>query len=156
MIEFRGKRVDSEGRSVFPLLTTGAVAGANCSSAARGKGTTEVVETGLFTHPAAVLDLATLLPAVVICAVMLLRRKAIAFVLAPALIAFMLLMTLSIEGMGIGMYLTGFTPRRALVSFSAGAAVMCVILTSLLIRFLYPGKAMAVASVANVAHGIHF
>jgi len=49
---------------------------------------------------------------------MLLRRKAMAFVLAPALIAFMLLMTLSIEGMGIGMYLTGFTPRSPFDPFS--------------------------------------
>lgn len=139
---------------LFALLTASQWLQQTVPPLLAAKAPQEVVETGLFTHPAAVLDLATLLPAVVICAVMLLRRKAMAFVLAPALIAFMLLMTLSIEGMGIGMYLTGFTPRRALVSFSAGAAVMCVILTSLLIRFLNADKPRAVASVANLAHGI--
>lgn len=100
----------------------------------------EVVETGLFTHPAAVLDLSTFLPAWFICGILLLRRKTVAFTLAPALMSAMLLMTLSIEGMAVGMYVKGMSPRNSLVVFSVGAAVLFAVLSFLLIRSFRSGN----------------
>jgi hypothetical protein len=124
---------------VFALLTAVQWLQQIVPALVSGKPPQEVVETGLFTHPAAVLDLSTFLPAMFICAVMLLRRKSIAFILAPALMSAMLLMTLSIEGMAIGMYVRGMSPRNFLVSFSVGAAVLFSVLSFLLVRFFRSG-----------------
>lgn len=121
---------------IFALLTASQWLGQIVPALRSGKPPQEVVETGLFTHPAAVLDLSTFLPALVICAVMLLRKKVIGFVLAPALMSAMLLMAFSIEAMAIGMYIKGMTPRGALVSFSIGAAILCAVLSFLLVCFL--------------------
>jgi hypothetical protein len=60
---------------LFALLTAAQWIGQIVPALRSGTPPQEVIETGLFTHPAAVLDLSTFLPALVICAVMLLRRN---------------------------------------------------------------------------------
>jgi len=125
---------------VFSLLTAAQWLGQIVPALRSGKPPQEVVETGLFTHPAAVLDLSTFLPALFICAVLLLRRKKIAFILAPTLIAATLLMAPGIEGMSVAMYLKGMNSRSAVVSFSEGVAVLCAVLIFLLVRFFRGGE----------------
>jgi hypothetical protein len=92
-----------------------------------------VVDTGLLTNPVHVLDLAFLLPAFAITGFMLLRRRPAAFILAPILMVFGILMTIAIAGMMVAMARKGFTASYiASASFFASAAA----LTLLLLRYL--------------------
>jgi len=121
---------------LFALLTAAQWMGQIVPALRSGTPPQEVVETGLFTHPAAVLDLSTFLPALVICAVMLLRRKPIGFVLAPALMSAMVLMSFGIEAMAVEMCIKGFSSRSSVISFSSGLAAVCAVLCFLLVGFL--------------------
>lgn len=55
-----------------------------------------VKETGLYTNPVHVLDISILLPGVLIIAVFLLKKKLLGFLLAPVLLAFFILMDITI------------------------------------------------------------
>ncbi len=87
-------------------------------------------DTGLPTNPVHVLDLSLLLPGLVVAAIMLLRRKALGFVFAPALIAFMVLMSAQLAALMIAMTLkgfgTGYTMAVLFGFLSAGFAVLLV------------------------------
>ncbi|HJT86482.1 MAG TPA: hypothetical protein VJ732_01475 [Bryobacteraceae bacterium] len=61
-----------------------------------GQAPPSVIETGQFTNPIHVLDLCFLLPALVIAAVLLLRRKEKGFVLAPVLSVVLILISLEV------------------------------------------------------------
>ncbi len=67
-----------------------------------------IVETGLPTNPVYVIDLAVVLPGFVIVAIFLLRREPWAFVLAPTLLAFSILMMISLAGLIVFLGLKGF------------------------------------------------
>jgi hypothetical protein len=89
-----------------------------------------VTDAGLLTSPVHVLDLSIVLPGFVITAIMLLRRKPVAFVLAPALIVFGILMIVAVAGM-IGALIfkglaTDYVVAAVLVSMAAGLAVLLV------------------------------
>ena len=58
-----------------------------------------IVNAGLITNPIQVLDLSFVLPGLIVTAIQLLRRRAVAFVLAPVLMVFCILMTVAIAGM---------------------------------------------------------
>jgi hypothetical protein len=73
-----------------------------------GQAPKSVRDAGLLTSPVHVLDLSIVLPGFVITAIMLLRRKPVAFILAPALMVFAILMTLSVAGMIGALVLKGF------------------------------------------------
>jgi hypothetical protein len=66
-----------------------------------------VTEWGLVSNPIHVLDLSFFLPAFVIVGVLLWRRRPLAFVLAPVLMAFGLLMTLTVAGLMAAMAIQG-------------------------------------------------
>jgi len=66
-----------------------------------------VAEWGLVSNPIHVLDLSFFLPAFVIGSVLLWRRRPLAFVLAPTLMAFGLLMTVTVAGLTVAMALEG-------------------------------------------------
>ena len=77
----------------------------------------------LLTNPVHVLDLSLLLPGLVITAILLLRRKSVAFVLAPALIAFLILMSCELVGIGVVMVRKGFSSNFAMPAFFSALAV---------------------------------
>lgn len=93
-----------------------------------GRAPASVTDVGLPTNPVYVLDLALLLPGLFIAAVMLLRRKALAFTLAPVLLVFLILMSLALAGMLVGMVLKGFVngyfQPALFVGLAAGFAVL--------------------------------
>jgi hypothetical protein len=91
-----------------------------------------IIETGLMTNPVYVLDLSVVLPGFVITAIMLLRRKPEAFILAPVLMVFVILMTVAIAGMSVAMVLKGYATSYMMAVFFLASAGGC---TVLLIRF---------------------
>ena len=92
-----------------------------------------VTDAGLLTSPVHVLDLSIVVPGFVITALMLLRRKPVAFILAPALMVFGILMLVAVAGM------IGALIRKGLATDYAVAAIlvgMAVGLAVLLARYL--------------------
>jgi len=85
-------------------------------------------DVGLPTNPVHVLDLSLLLPGLVITAILLLRRKRVAFLLAPALIAFLIFMSCELVGIGVAMARKGFSSNFAMPGFfsllAAGLTVL--------------------------------
>lgn len=90
-------------------------------------------EVGLFTNPPHVLDLSLLLPGLFITAIMLLRRRPLAFVLAPALMTFLALMSAQLAGLVVALiwkgFAAGYTMAFAFLALGAGfgalQAVFC-------------------------------
>jgi hypothetical protein len=79
------------------------------------------------------MDLAVVLPAHVACGIGLLRRRPLAYLVAPVLLAFGVLMALSIGGMMIVMRLRG---ADASASIAAGMTVLALASTFVLVVFL--------------------
>jgi hypothetical protein len=72
-----------------------------------GRAPASLVEGGFFTNPVHVLDLSILLPALALSGVLLLRRRASGFLLAPLLLGFAVLMATAIAGMIVLMHQRG-------------------------------------------------
>jgi hypothetical protein len=89
-----------------------------------------VTDAGLLTSPVHVLDLSIVLPGFVITAIALLRRKPVAFVLAPALIVFGILMIVAVAGMIGALIFKGlandYVVAAVLAGMGAGLAVLLV------------------------------
>jgi hypothetical protein len=92
-----------------------------------------VTDAGLLTSPVHVLDLSIVLPAFFITGIMLLRRKSEAFVLAPALIAFAILMIVAVAGMMAMLTVNGLATDYATAAILVGVATG---LSFLLFRYL--------------------
>jgi hypothetical protein len=96
-----------------------------------------ILETGQFTDPIHVLDLCFLLPALVIAAVLLLRRREKGFVLAPVLSVVLILISVEVVTIILVMIKKGLTTDyRPAVSFGAAGAVV----TALLIWYFRPQR----------------
>ena len=91
-----------------------------------------ITDAGLFTNPVHILDLSFVLPGLIVTAIQLLRRKAMAFVAAPVLMVFCILMTVAIAGMMGAMRLTGFAADYSMAAFFLASAAGC---TVLLVRY---------------------
>ncbi|HTP89977.1 MAG TPA: hypothetical protein VMJ34_23690 [Bryobacteraceae bacterium] len=83
-----------------------------------------VIDSGLLSAPVAALDLAFMMPASVIAAVLLWRRKSAGFVLGPVLLTFLALGSLVLAVMGVAMARSGIEAGRALVAIGAGIAAV--------------------------------
>lgn len=92
-----------------------------------------ITDAGLITNPVHVLDLSFMLPGLIVTAIQLLRRRAVAFVLAPVLMVFCILMTVAIAGMMGAMRLRGFAADYTMAVFFLASAAGC---TVLLLRYL--------------------
>lgn len=114
---------------VFTALWLGEIVPALLS----GRAPKSITDAGLLTQPVHVLDLAFFLPAFVITGIMLLRRKPLAFILAPVLMVFVILMTVAVAGMMVAMALKGFANDYVLAAFFLASAAGC---TLLLVRCL--------------------
>jgi hypothetical protein len=93
-----------------------------------GRAPQSVRDLGLLTNPIQVLDLSIALPGLVITAIMLLRRKAGALVLAPALLVALALMSMVLAGIGVAMLRKGFATGLPMVAFFIALAAGFVIL----------------------------
>jgi hypothetical protein len=102
-----------------------------------GQTPASVTETGLSTNPIHVLDLCFLLPALVIAAVMLLRRKAIGFTLAPVLIVLLILISFEVITIMVVTVRRGLSSDYSpVVNFGAAGALLAVLLG----WYLYPKR----------------
>jgi hypothetical protein len=92
-----------------------------------------VAEAGVFTNPVHVIDLSFLLPAHFLVAVWLLRRRPVGIILAPILLSFGVLMSLSIAGIMVVMHLQGVEANLAVaggmigISLLAGAPLLILL-----------------------------
>jgi len=64
-----------------------------------------ILENGVLTNPVHVLDISIFLPAFIITAIMLMKKKEIGYLLTPSMLVFGILMSIAIIGMVIVMYL---------------------------------------------------
>ena len=114
---------------VFAALWLGEIIPALIS----GRTPKSIADTGLFTNPVHVLDLSFVLPGLIVTAIQLLRRRAVAFVLAPVLMVFSILMTVAIAGMMVAMSVRGFAADYTMAACFLASAAGC---TVLLVRYL--------------------
>jgi len=98
-----------------------------------GRTPKSITDAGLITNPIHVLDLSFMLPGLIVTAIQLLRRRAVAFVLAPVLMVFCILMTVAIAGMMVAMSLGNFAADSTMAAFFLASAAGC---TALLVRYL--------------------
>jgi SAM-dependent methyltransferase len=97
-----------------------------------------VVETGLPVNPIWVLDLCFLLPALAVTGVLLLRRRPLAFVLAPTLLVVLALISAELVAIGTAMLRAGLSHGYGAIGVVAALGTG---FTALLIRFLRAGAA---------------
>jgi len=98
-----------------------------------GRTPISIAAAGLITNPVHVLDLSFVLPGLIVTAIQLLRRRAVAFVLAPVLMVFCILMTVAIAGMMVAMRMRNFAADYTIAVFFLASAAGC---TVLLLRYL--------------------
>jgi hypothetical protein len=104
-----------------------------------------ITESGLFTNPVHVLDLALLLPAFGITAFLLLRRRPLAYVLAPSLLALASLMGALLAGIILIMGSKGFPPDPLAIALLAALAAALAALAAVYFR---AGRRAATATAA--------
>jgi hypothetical protein len=121
--------------AVFALLWLSDIVPALVS----GKPPTSLGEGGFFTNPVQVLDLSLVLPALVVGGVTLLRRRPLGFWLAPVLLAFAALMSLTIGFMVLVMRSRGVPSELVVpIAFGGIAVIDAVALVGLLRRVRRP------------------
>ena len=113
---------------VFAALWLGEIIPALIS----GRTPKSIADAGLIANPIHVLDLSFVLPGLIVTAIQLLRRRAVAFVLAPVLMVFSILMTVAIAGMMVAMSVRGFAADYTMAAFFLASAAGC---TALLVRY---------------------
>ena len=93
-----------------------------------------VRDSGLFTEPVAVLDLAFGAPACLLVAILLLRRKPLGIVLGPVLLTFLFLSSVVLAPMGFAMARHGFASGYALSWIGVGIAACSALPLALSLR----------------------
>lgn len=87
-----------------------------------------LAETGLFTNGVHVLDLAVLLPGVLMVGISLLFQKPVSFILTPLVLAFFILMDLTIGGLVVVMHRRGIESNLMLTVVMGGLAMISLLL----------------------------
>lgn len=93
-----------------------------------------VRDAGQLTEPAAVLDLAFVLPALTVVAILLLRRQPLGLVLGPILLVFVIFVALLLTAMGIVMESRGFGQAFGGTPTNLGLVAVAVALLVLFLR----------------------
>ncbi len=104
----------------------------------RGGVPASLAEGAFFTNPVHVLDLAIFLPALAVSGVLLLRRRATGYVLAPLLLGFAVLMAMAIAGMMLLMRQRGVPVDPASSLILAGLALTSAVVLTGLLRRVHP------------------
>jgi hypothetical protein len=101
----------------------------------RGSDPAGLAETGLIVNPVHVLDLALVLPAMIVAAMGLRRNQPLGIVLAPILLVFAVVMAIAIAGMVLAMYLRGLALDVVpVIAMGVVAAASTIVVTALLRR----------------------
>ena len=122
---------------LFLLITLGAAINwirAVVPAVLSGEVPQSVRETGQITEPAAVLDLAFVLPAFTMVAILLLRRRPLGFAFAPILLVFAIFVALLLTAMGVVMESRGFGQAFGGTPVNLGLAAIAVALLALFLR----------------------
>jgi hypothetical protein len=101
---------------------------------ARGTLPASTAEAGAITNPVHVIDLAVILPLHVVAGVALLRRRPVGLVLAPVLLGFGVLMSLSIAGMMLVMRARGLAASFGVVGAMTALGVATAVVLAALLR----------------------
>jgi hypothetical protein len=94
-----------------------------------------LAETGLPTNPVHVIDLSVLLPSVFVVGILLWLKKSFAFLLAPVILTFFIIMNITIGTLQILMVESGFADSLSVLWMMAGLSVISVVL---LLAFISP------------------
>jgi len=93
-----------------------------------------IIENGTLTNPVHVLDLSIVLPALLITAIFLLKKKSSGFLLAPAMLMFCILMSLAIGGMVIAMRMKGLKTEASLTIIFGVITLISIIILGLYLK----------------------
>ena len=93
-----------------------------------------LVETGLLTNPVQVIDLSVFLPAIFITGILLLKRKRLGFILAPVMLAFFILMDITLAFMTVEMKNKGLDTDLSLTVMMSILALFSLILLTWFFR----------------------
>ncbi|MES1217801.1 MAG: hypothetical protein ABUT20_20010 [Bacteroidota bacterium] len=91
-------------------------------------------ETRLFTNPVHVIDLSIFLPGLIISGILLFKRKAPGYQLAPALLTFLVLMNITIGFLMLFMYYKGVEANPVLALFMGVLAIFSFFLLRLFLK----------------------
>lgn len=105
-----------------------------------GQAPPRIREAGQLTEPAAVLDLAFVLPGLILCAILLLRRRPLGFVLGPILLTFVAFVALLLAALGMAMQSYGFGAAFGWIWANVGLAGLAAVLLALFLRGAKPTK----------------
>jgi hypothetical protein len=97
-----------------------------------------VADYGLLTNPVHVLDLALVLPALVVAAVALLRRRPLGYVLTPVLLGLAMLMAVAIGGMVIAVVVRDVAEDFTVALVFAAVAGLCAATLATMLRRVPP------------------
>lgn len=95
-----------------------------------------VSDYNLLVNPVHVLDLAFVLPGLIITSVLLLRRQKSAYILSPLLIVFIILMAMALLGMVIMLAIKGINDDTSVAGVFAVLAVIGLVLLTIILRRL--------------------
>lgn len=93
-----------------------------------------VLENGVATNAVHVLDITIFLPALIITAIMLNKRKLAGFILTPAFLTFSLFMCIAIIGMMITMNINGFETELSVVVIFSIITFFCLLLLLIFLK----------------------
>ncbi len=88
----------------------------------------DLSDTGLFTNPVRVLDLSLFLPGIFMTGILLVRKKAFGFMLAPVVLSFMILMNMTIAGLTTIMHANGTGTSLSVVLIMSILSLICLAL----------------------------
>ena len=104
-----------------------------------------VIAAGTPTNPVYVIDLSVVLPAHLLAGVSLVRRRTLGYVLAPVLLGFDLLMSLSIAGMMLVMRQRGLEANPVVAAAMIVVAIVSAVALARLLRGLHAGNSPVLA-----------
>jgi hypothetical protein len=93
-----------------------------------------IIEMGLLTNPVHALDLSVVLPGIFVTGILVLKKKTLGMLLAPAVLVFMILMDITIGGLNIIMQIRGLEGSYMISSVMAVFALVGVWLLIILLK----------------------
>lgn len=95
-----------------------------------------IIQNGLLTNPVHVLDISLILPAFIITAVLLLKKRNAAFVVAPAMLVFCILMNINIAGLVIAMKWKGMADSFMVAWLMGTLTIITIVMLYIFLRHL--------------------
>ncbi|MBN2281728.1 MAG: hypothetical protein JXQ65_14190 [Candidatus Marinimicrobia bacterium] len=93
-----------------------------------------ITDNNLLVNPVHVLDLAFSLPALIVSAVLLLKKHNLGYIFAPVLLVFIVILTIALSGMAVALTLQNISENFYLVYIFSVLSLLCVIILVLFFR----------------------